>query len=157
MKQAEIFYIVRGLLYRDNIHNPEKEDWDKCIDIHKEFRSESIEEARQQAHSYFNSVLEVLCESKNVIYENDEQAQEDLKDFYYSGIKKDFEDRDFGMNLGLLFCRTNDKPYICKNGMVFYNDKLIRVFGYQPQNFRKQIDKNVKEEMKYLMLEKLII
>ncbi len=163
MKQTKIFYIVKGTLYRNNIHNF-NEDEENNITINKEFRGNNVLEIRKQAFSYFRSILEVLYESKGLVFENEDKAQKDLKDFYFSGIMDEtpklsdkhpnltgiFTDRDTNKYLTISFCKADDKPYICKNGMKIYDDKTIHFFGYERELMDKIIIENLKSEQKFL-------
>ncbi len=167
-KQAEIFYLVHGSLYRNDIHTDDDSD-DDVFDIKREFRGANVLEIREKAFNYFQSLLEVMLESKGLVYKSDEQAQEDLKDFYFTGIQdvspkmltrskfahlQDMGitvERDADKYLEILFCQTSEVPYVTKSGMECYEGfKTIRYFGYKHEDKKQEIVKNLKEEQKYL-------
>ncbi len=156
-EEADIFYIVAGNLYKDNYHT-ENENDDKLFTVEKEFRGNNIATIRKAAVSYYESLIEVMLESKGLSYENDAQAQNDLKEFFFSGKKDKHKkipvieyDRDFGMCLMLLFCKTTDKPYITATGEKIYEKaKIIRYLGFQAEQQNQKIERNRKAEQQLL-------
>lgn len=148
-----VVYIVSGFLYR----NAEAKE-DELINIYKEFRNKNIFQARNDAFSYFKSVIEVLLESKGVKYENEFQAEGCLQEFYTSNIVEEHPklsfvsyNNDDDKLLSVSFTYS-DTPFVTtKSGLKIYKEEhIIKTIGYQSELMAKRIKDN-------LIIEKQII
>lgn len=156
-KEADIFYIVEGTFYKNNVYALHSED-EQTFSVKREFRGADIFKIRQQAFDFFQSVIDVMLESKGLTYQDDNQAHRDLKEFFNSGIKDEnkkfkglFTDRDLDKCMAISFCKTNENVYITKTGLEIHeNPKAIRFFGYQQEQLQKMVARNLIEEGFYL-------
>lgn len=140
-----LVYIVSGCLYRNSNFKEEE-----LINIYKQFRNKNVLQARNDAFSYFKSVLEVLLESKGVKYENEFQAEECLQEFYTSNIvekhpKLSFVSYNNDDDKLLSVSFTNDDaPFITKSGLKIYKEEyIIKTIGYQSELVTKRIKDNL--------------
>ncbi|APG65129.1 hypothetical protein LPB136_07095 [Tenacibaculum todarodis] len=146
-----MIYLVSGFLYR----NPEHKE-SELISVNEEFKDKNPKVARKKAFDYFKSLVEVLLESKGITYQNDKQAEYDLKVFFESNRIENHPilphvsynlDND---KLITISFSTKVKPdYVTKTGIKFYNDeKIIQAFGYQSELLEERIINNLQIEKK---------
>lgn len=100
-------YIVKAKLIRQT-----KENEFDFEEVYKEFANENPIVAREEAFSYYQSLIDVLLENKNKSYISDKQTREDLVSFIEHGesIKLDvgtgkieFNDDSFENGIGVYF------------------------------------------------------
>lgn len=148
-KQNQLFYIVKGTLYRNS-----EFDEENLININREFKNKDPRQARKDAFSYYVSVLEVLLESLGLKYENCKQAEKELKKFYTSNQKTHFKllpeiayNNDVDKLLVISFCIDETKVYKTKTGIKIYdNERIIKAIGYESHLLHSRIRKNLKIE-----------
>lgn len=147
-KQNQIFYIVQGSLYR-NLEKSNKE----TIEIYRIFKSANSYTDRLNAFRYYQSFIDVLLESNLKMYKDHFQAQNDLANFYNSGIIEDHLkiptaiDTDFGKMLSISFCTLEETPYITKRGDVYYDfQRIIHGIGYKSDLLTKEFQRSLAVE-----------
>lgn len=148
-KQNQIFYIVEGSLYR-NLEKTDKE----TIEIRRVFKSANSYTDRLNAFRYYQNFVDVLLQSNYKMYKDHYQAQEDLANFYNSGVMEEhpmlkgiFIDNDFGKMLSISFCTVEETPYITKKGDVLYDHKrIIHGLGYKSDELIDIFQRNLAIE-----------
>ena len=141
-------YIINGFLYRNSEFKEED-----LITINKEFRNKDNRKAREEAFSYFNSIIEVLLESKGIAYKNDIQAEKHLEVFYFSDISEQHPklqfvtyNNDIDKLLTVSFT-MDDNPSVTKTGIKIYdNEYIIKAIGNESGLLENKIKQNLKIE-----------
>lgn len=131
-KKPKIFYKIDGILYR-NLNFDESD----VIKINKEFREETIQKSREKAFDYYHSLLDVLLESFGLNFQNQVQAEKDLKHFYQSNKREQHPklsfvsfNNDDDKLVTISFCPSNEIEFTTEKGIHFYKDEIIiHVFG----------------------------
>lgn len=155
--QPEIFYKIDGFLYRNLNFNEED-----IITIYKEFREDTVQKSREKAFEYYHSLLDVLLESVGIKYQNQKQAEKDLRGFYFSDKKEQHPklsfvtfNKDDDKLITISICPSNEIEFTTEKGFHFYKDeKIINAFGYESELLENRVKENLLNE-KFLM--KLII
>ena len=148
-ENKSVVYIVNGFLYRNTDFNE-----DDLVKIQKEFKGKNVKEIRKKAFGYFKSLIEILLASKEITYQNDIQAENDLKSFFTSSKKENHPklsnvsyDLDDDKLITISFSNNTTPEYVTKTGIKFYQDeKIIHAFGYQSELLQEKINKNLEKE-----------
>ncbi len=149
----KIKYVITGSLYRNN-QFLEFED----VFFDKIFEGKTNQMAREKAINYYESILEVLLNSKGLFYVGDLHAQQHLKEFYDSemfaiGLKamKKARKNDMSKFISLGFFESEDFD---SDDLNRFNAKEIRVFGKNVSCFKNEIAKNLAIEKCYFTTKK---
>lgn len=152
-KNKSVVYIVNGFLYRNTNFNE-----DDLVKVQKEFKGKNAKEIRKKAFGYFKSLIEILLASKEIIYKNEIQAENDLRSFFSSNKREGHPKLSYvSYNLDedklitISFSTITATEYITKTGIKFYQDeKIIHAFGYQSELLQKKINRNLEIEKSIL-------
>ena len=90
MDKKKSHYLVHGLFWKEQMHNANYHEAKKanlCC-INKTFEDTDLGKARQEAFTYYQSLIDVLYEALGDCYTTDQQARVDLQTYFHAGCSK---------------------------------------------------------------------
>lgn len=90
MDKKKSHYLVHGLFWKEQMRNADylEARKDNLCSINKTFEDADLSKARQEAFTFFQSVIDVLYETLGDCYTTDRQARIDLQTYFHAGCSK---------------------------------------------------------------------
>jgi hypothetical protein len=125
---CKFYYLIKGTLYRS------KDNTDNLIEILEVFKNDLPILARERAFEVYQNYIDVLLESKNLMYENHREAVLATKDFisnelettplFIGSIFESIED-DFDKGISIYLVMSDSKTFTTLEGELIYEDKIL--------------------------------
>jgi hypothetical protein len=152
MNKKKSHYLVHGLFWKGQMHNANylEAKKNKLCSINKTFENADLSKARQDAFTYYQSLIEVLYETLGDSYTTDQQARIDLQAFFHAGCstavtrigKMTFDDNLFN-EIAIYWVNGTEKRLI--HGIWYRpKDEL-----HQPDELLAKMGKNLIKEHSY--------
>ena len=90
MDKKKSHYLVHGLFWKEQMRNADylEARKDNLCSINKTFEDADLSKARQEAFTFYQSVIDVLYEALGNCYTTDQQARIDLQAFLHADCSK---------------------------------------------------------------------
>ena len=139
MDKKKSHYLVHGLFWKEQMHNSDyhKAKKDNLCSINKIFEDADLSKARQEAFTFYQSVIDVLYEALGDCYTTDQQARIDLQAFLHAGCGKS------KTRIGKIIYDDNLFNEIVVYWVNGAEKRLIHGIWYRPKDEQQQLDERL--------------